>query len=82
MNCYECAKAGTAQPAVALCYRCGCGLCLAHLRDEGDYLGPGGTTFDCSHDTWKPGAQSSSGGIASRARAAGERLDLAPAEGA
>ena len=31
MNCFECAKANDAVPAVGVCQHCGVGLCLDHL---------------------------------------------------
>ncbi|MEU9733901.1 DUF2180 family protein [Streptomyces sp. NPDC048002] len=36
MQCYECALEDEAAPAVAMCVRCGCGVCLrhAHVADQ------------------------------------------------
>ncbi|MBY8885507.1 DUF2180 family protein [Streptomyces sp. PTM05] len=32
MNCYDCVLDGTVAPAVAVCSRCGSGVCLDHVR--------------------------------------------------
>ncbi|MGH4030405.1 DUF2180 family protein [Actinomycetota bacterium Odt1-20B] len=32
MNCYDCALADEAVAAVAVCHRCGVGLCAEHVR--------------------------------------------------
>jgi hypothetical protein len=54
MNCYECAKAGTGTPAVAICLSCNAGLCLTHVRETANLSHPGGTSVavGCIHDTW------------------------------
>ena len=48
MNCFECAKASDAAPAVAICEHCGVGLCLDHLIEARGYRA-GGTLFGCGH---------------------------------
>ena len=48
MNCFECAKAHDAVPAVGVCRHCGVGLCLDHLIEARDYR-VGGTTYGCAH---------------------------------
>ena len=59
MDCYECAKAGSARAAVALCQKCGAGLCLEHLREAVSWIGPGGTmSVTCPHKVWDPAAVS------------------------
>ncbi|CCK32475.1 hypothetical protein BN159_8097 [Streptomyces davaonensis JCM 4913] len=32
MHCYECALEDTATPAIAVCMRCGCAVCLKHAK--------------------------------------------------
>jgi hypothetical protein len=49
MNCFECAKANAAVPAVGVCKHCGVGLCLDHLAEARGYR-VGGTVFGCAHD--------------------------------
>ena len=49
MNCFECAKANDAVPAVAMCKHCGVGLCLDHLVEAREYR-VGGTLWGCQHD--------------------------------
>jgi hypothetical protein len=49
MNCFECAKANDAVPAVGVCWHCGVGLCLDHLVEAHDYR-VGGTLYGCDHD--------------------------------
>lgn len=49
MNCFECAKANDAVPAVAMCEHCGVGLCLDHLVEAREYR-VGGTLWGCPHD--------------------------------
>jgi hypothetical protein len=56
MHCYECAKAGVAEPAVATCTKCGAGLCLHHVREAAISSPAGGTTYACPHDTRSPEA--------------------------
>src|SRR4051812_1066389 len=41
MRCYECAKLGTAEPAVAVCRSCSAGLCLTHLRETANFMATG-----------------------------------------
>ena len=48
MNCFECAKASDAAPAVAICEHCGVGLCLDHLIEARGYRA-GGTLLGCGH---------------------------------
>lgn len=48
MNCFECAKANGAVPAVGLCQHCGVGLCLDHLVEAHDFH-VGGTVSACAH---------------------------------
>lgn len=52
MNCYECAKEGDEKQAVATCMDCNAGLCLNHLNIAAATIGPGGTRYNCTHDTW------------------------------
>ncbi len=59
MNCYECAKKEQQATAVAICPNCGAGLCLAHLREEQDRPGPGGTRIGCGHDLQAPSTEHS-----------------------
>ncbi|RFU84557.1 DUF2180 family protein [Streptomyces triticagri] len=33
MNCYDCHRAGTVTPAVAVCTYCGAGVCPGHLHE-------------------------------------------------
>ncbi len=40
------------------CYD-GAGLCLAHLREEQDRPGPGGTRIGCGHDLQAPSTEHS-----------------------
>jgi hypothetical protein len=54
MRCYECAKLGTAEPAVAVCRSCSAGLCLAHLRETANFMATGAIRPSCQHDTWLP----------------------------
>lgn len=54
MNCYECAKAGVAEPAVAICPHCYAGLCISHLDLDVADPGRGGMYLGCSHDTRAP----------------------------
>ncbi len=49
MNCFECAKANDAVPAVGLCQHCGVGLCLDHLVEAHEFR-VGGTLFGCPHE--------------------------------
>jgi len=35
VNCYDCALVDTAVPAVAVCDRCGCGVCVQHAHVSG-----------------------------------------------
>jgi hypothetical protein len=35
VNCYDCALKDTTAPAVAVCDRCGCGVCLRHAHVVG-----------------------------------------------
>ena len=49
MNCFECAKASDAVPALGICQHCGVGLCLDHLVEAGEYR-VGGTLFGCPHE--------------------------------
>lgn len=48
MNCYECAKANSSVPAVALCPNCSAGLCLSHLHQAAAYH-DGATWLRCPH---------------------------------
>ena len=43
MNCHECARDGSEQPAGAICLNCGVGMCMQHLDEERARNGPGGT---------------------------------------
>lgn len=54
MRCYECAKLGTAEPAVAVCRSCSAGLCLTHLRETALFMATGAIRPSCQHDTWLP----------------------------
>ncbi len=48
MNCYVCARNGTAAPAVAVCRNCFVGLCIIHLAEaQGHQVG--GTKITCQH---------------------------------
>jgi hypothetical protein len=49
MNCFECAKASEATPAVAICQYCGVGLCFEHLVESTHAL-VGGTHEGCRHE--------------------------------
>jgi len=49
MNCFECAKLNDAVPAVAICGRCGAGLCLDHHIEAHEFT-VGGTHFTCPHE--------------------------------
>jgi hypothetical protein len=52
MNCYVCATASRAEPAVAICPNCGAGLCLEHVREAAAWPGPGGmAALGCAHHT-------------------------------
>ena len=48
MNCFECAKANDTVSAVAVCDRCGVGLCLDHLVEARAHR-VGGTLYACPH---------------------------------
>lgn len=48
MNCFECAKASDAAPAVAICKHCGVGLCLDHLIEANEFT-VAGTHYACPH---------------------------------
>lgn len=52
MRCYECAKAGQVEDAVAVCRSCSAGLCLVHLRETARYFARGAIRVSCGHDTW------------------------------
>lgn len=52
MRCYECAKTGKAEEAVATCRHCAAGLCLTHLRETAAFLTTGAIRPWCQHDTW------------------------------
>ena len=54
MNCYECAKTGAAEPAVAICPYCHAGLCMSHLDQDVADASRGGTHLGCTHDTRSP----------------------------
>lgn len=48
MDCYVCARNGTAAPAVAVCRNCFVGLCITHLAEaQGHQVG--GTKLACQH---------------------------------
>ncbi len=48
MNCYVCARNGTAAPAVAVCRNCFVGLYIIHLAEaQGHQVG--GTKITCQH---------------------------------
>ena len=49
MNCFECAKANDAVPAVSICGHCGVGLCIDHLVEARQYR-VGGTLLGCGHE--------------------------------
>ena len=51
MNCFECAKDGSTNAAVALCRHCNAGLCVDHLRDSATES-QGGLQATCRHTTW------------------------------
>jgi len=53
MNCFECAKANDAVPAVGLCQHCSVGLCLDHLAEAREFR-VGGTLFGCGHEVPRP----------------------------
>lgn len=38
MNCLDCARVGDSETAVAVCGRCGAGLCVDHLREGREWL--------------------------------------------
>ncbi len=38
MNCLDCARVGESYPAVAVCGRCGAGLCLDHVCEGEEQL--------------------------------------------
>lgn len=43
MECYECAREGTAAAAVAVCRECGAAVCVRHVRtEETEILKPAG----------------------------------------
>lgn len=52
MLCYSCAAQGGDQPAIALCRKCGAGLCLEHLRETASHFASSQVLVDCQHDTW------------------------------
>jgi hypothetical protein len=52
MNCFECAKDGSTNAAVALCRHCNAGLCMDHLRDSATDRSRGGLQTTCRHTTW------------------------------
>lgn len=54
MECYECAKRGTSQEAVAVCRYCSAGLCLEHLHETAARMQNGSLSPTCHHDTWIP----------------------------
>ena len=54
MNCYECAKAGATEPAIAICPHCYAGLCISHLDEDVADPGRGGTYLGCAHDARAP----------------------------
>jgi hypothetical protein len=49
MDCFECAKAHDAIPAVGVCQHCGVGLCLDHLVEARAFR-VGGTLYGCGHE--------------------------------
>jgi hypothetical protein len=49
MNCFECAEANDAVPAVGVCAHCGVGLRLDHLIDAHEFR-VGGTHYACPHE--------------------------------
>ena len=49
MNCFECAKADDAVPAVGICQHCGVGLCPDHLVEAHEFH-VGGTIYSCRHE--------------------------------
>jgi alkylation response protein AidB-like acyl-CoA dehydrogenase len=51
MLCYQCAKHGVKQPAVAVCRSCCAGLCLEHVREAAAWFAPS-QMAGCRHDTW------------------------------
>jgi hypothetical protein len=51
MSCYECRKAGTDSPAVALC-ECGAGLCFDHARETAVWRRDAARIVGCQHDIW------------------------------
>jgi hypothetical protein len=61
MRCYECAKSGKAEDAVALCTLCSAGLCMTHLRQAAGYR-VGGPAPKCPHDTWSLSASKAAAG--------------------
>jgi hypothetical protein len=54
VNCYECAKAGTATVAVGICPHCHAGLCLEHMQETALEPTRGGTHLGCLHDARAP----------------------------
>ncbi|MEV3858177.1 DUF2180 family protein [Streptomyces sp. NPDC050095] len=38
MQCYDCALKDSATPAIAVCDRCGCGVCLGHAHVSGQLV--------------------------------------------
>jgi hypothetical protein len=54
MNCYVCAREQLDSTAVAVCPRCGAGLCLLHVSEEAGAPRRGGLYTSCTHDTWSP----------------------------
>jgi hypothetical protein len=73
MNCYECAIGGEGVVAVAVCKRCGVGMCLEHLALAQDFS-VGGIPHACRH----PLATKPRGGT--RKRSPAERLEGANAD--
>lgn len=51
MRCYECAKTGRTQEAVALCQHCLAGLCVSHLRRAAAHRAHTTGWYVCEHDT-------------------------------
>lgn len=44
MNCFECHASGAVSPSIAVCRRCGAGLCAEHVTTGSDTLHrPAGT---------------------------------------
>ena len=55
MRCYECAREGRVETAVALCRSCLVGLCARHRELTASAGGPGGTAIGCMHE--QPGCR-------------------------